>query len=306
MSNRMFPGIAPWSPGIHNRVFFAVWIVVGMLVLCLLGALVPSPVGSYAESGPWREVAVGLYVGEFASPFSQDSSGAGITVVRIDPKYYSFRLLAASEHGRQRMTIKEWCRNHDLVAAVNAGMFQEDGITSVGYMKNFSHINNPRVSRENTFLAFNPTTPDEPEIRIIDRECEDFNALKRRYGTLVQSIRMISCQRQNVWSPQSARWSTVAVGTDTNGNVLFLFNQSPRSVHEFIEILLALPLSLTNAMYLEGGPQASLYLSTGGTAIERYGSLETGFRNGESIRIAFPLPNVIGIVKKDPARDREG
>jgi uncharacterized protein YigE (DUF2233 family) len=246
----------------------------------------------------WSELEEGLLIGEFDSPLRIEKNSSKITVIKIDPKNFSFRLLCTSELGREKLTAKEWCEKYKLVAAVNAGMFQEDGVTSAGYMKNFSHINNPRLGRANSVLAFNPVEPGLPEIRIIDRECQDFDGLKKKYNTFVQSIRMISCEQQNVWSQQSSKWSTLAIGIDGGGNVLLLFTKTPHTVHDFIEILLALPLDIRSAMYLEGGPQASLYLSAGATTVERNGVWEARLDESSPFQFALPIPNVIGIVRK--------
>jgi uncharacterized protein YigE (DUF2233 family) len=250
----------------------------------------------------WSEVEEGLLIGELDSPLNVEKNSSKITVIKIDPKNFSFRLLCSSELGREKHTAAEWCEKYKLVAAANAGMFQEDGVTSVGYMKNFSHINNPRLGRANTVLAFNPVEPGLPEIRIIDRECQDFDGLKKKYHTLVQSIRMISCEQQNVWSQQSSKWSTLAIGIDAGGNVLLLYSRTPQTVHDFIQTLLALPLDIQSAMYLEGGPQASLYLSAGKTTLERNGVWEGRLDESSPFEFALPIPNVIGIVRKTPPR----
>jgi uncharacterized protein YigE (DUF2233 family) len=247
---------------------------------------------------PWKETDDGLLVAEFDSVFNNDPYS--ITLVKIDPARYSFKLLCATQYGKEPLTTKEWAIKHQMTAVVNAGMFQENGLTSVGFMKNFDHVNNPRLGKANTILAFNPVEENLPEIQIIDRECQDFNDLRQKYQSFVQSIRMISCGGQNVWNKQDSKWSTLAVGTDTQGNILFLFSRTPSSVHDFIEVLLSLPLSLKSAMYLEGGPQASLYLSTPKMTIQRdgvWGGLEDN-----SLRFSLPVPNVIGIYKKPRAK----
>jgi len=248
---------------------------------------------------PWKEADEGLLVAEFESVFNNDPYE--ITVVKIDPQSYSFQLLCATELGKESLTTKEWALKYQMLAAVNAGMFQENGLTSVGFMKNFAHVNNPRLNNANTILAFNRVDENVPEIQLVDCECQDFNYLRQKYQSFVQSIRMISCSHQNVWSQQDTKWSTLAVAMDTQGNILFLFNRTPLSVHDFIEILLSLPLSLKSAMYLEGGPQASLYLSTSRMTLERY-----GVRGGlEKNPLPFPLtiPNVIGISKKPSVKN---
>ncbi|ABK15948.1 phosphodiester glycosidase family protein [Syntrophobacter fumaroxidans] len=290
------PELLPARPGTatspRSRTSFLL-LVSFLLFTCVF------PAWASDEKDPWKVLDEGLGVAEFSSS-SSDELEYRITVVRIDPRYYAFKLINASENTREKMTAREWSRQFNLIAAVNAGMYQEDGLASVGYMKNFDHVNNPRLGRDKTVLAFNPSGPDVPEVQIIDRECQDFNSLRQKYRTFVQSIRMISCDRKNVWRQQAGRWSTVAIGTDETGKVLLLFCRSPITVHDFIEVLLTLPLSLQRAMYLEGGPQASLYLSTGKTTLERYGSWEPALEQNSSIQIPLPVPNVIGIVKKTP------
>ena len=253
---------------------------------------------STRADSPWQIIDEGLAVANFDAPEKSDAGDSKVTVIRMDPDRYDLKLLCASEHNNERLTPKEWCDTYHLVAAVNAGMYQEDGITSVGYMKNFGHINNSRLGKDNTILAFNPTERELPPIRIIDRECEDFESLRRKYRTLIQSIRMISCDGKNVWGRQPAKWSILAVGTDAEGRVLLMFCRSQYAVHDFIDILLSLPISLKKAMYLEGGRPASLYLAAGDVKLERYGAWEPGFEEMDSLRFGLPIPNVLGIVKR--------
>ncbi len=257
-----------------------------------------SGLASTSPAIPWKEADEGLLVAEFESVFNNDLYA--LTVVKIDPGRYSFQLLCATENGKEPLTTKEWASRHQMLAAVNAGMFQENGLTSVGFMQNFDHVNNPRLSSANTILAFNPVEETLPDIQLIDRECQNFSDLRHKYRSFVQSIRMISCDRQNVWTRQDSKWSTLAVGMDTEGNILFLFSRTAHSVHDFTDVLLSLPLSLKRAMYLEGGPQASLYLSTSKITLERNGMW--GGMEENSLRFSLPVPNVIGIFKKPRAK----
>ncbi|MEN6483785.1 MAG: phosphodiester glycosidase family protein [Syntrophobacteraceae bacterium] len=287
------------SPPAAFRFFLSIAFRSSVAVIVSLFLLLHSPRFIEAENNTWKQVDEGLSVAEFESPLKSEAGDSRITAVRIDPRFYAFKLLCSSEYGKKKRTVEEWCTEFHLVAAVNAGMFQENGFTSVGYMRNYNHVNNPRFGRDNTVLAFNPVEAGLPEVQIIDRECQDLDSLKRKYNTLVQSIRMISCGGQNVWSQQQGKWSIVAIAMDENGRVLFLSARSPYSVHDFIEILQSLPLSIKNAMYLEGGPQASLFLSSGDFKVEKYGSMETGFDDAGALQFALPIPNVIGIVKRN-------
>jgi hypothetical protein len=246
----------------------------------------------------WKKVDEGLHIGEFTHPEESKFKDSKITIVKIDPKFYSFKLLCASEHGKVKMSVNKWCQKYNLLSAINAGMYQEDGIRNVGYMKNFSHMNNPRLNPVyKAVLAFNPIESGLPEIQIIDLQCQDFGRLRDKYQTLVQNIRMISCQQVNVWSKQDKAWSMAVFGMDKRGNALFIFTEAHYSGHDFANLLLSLPISIHNAMYLEGGQEASLYFSANDIEFERMGR-PASLNENESISVARSIPNVIGIVKK--------
>ena len=100
---------------------------------------------------------------------------------------------------------------------------------------------------------------------------------------------------RNVWTQQARRWSIAAIAQDQSGRILFLHTRSPLPVHDFINAVQALPLSVARAMYQEGGPEATLYVKAGGFELERAGSYETGFTENDDNGEAWPLPNVFGI-----------
>ncbi|MDY0040752.1 MAG: phosphodiester glycosidase family protein [Desulforhabdus sp.] len=232
----------------------------------------------------------GLFLGELVGQNESDQNPLKITILKIDPAKHSFSLLCASELKGEKLTIKERAQKFNLIAAINAGMYQTDELTSVGYMKNFNHVNNPKVNGYKAVLAFNRIDQSVPPIQIIDRECQDYAALRSKYRTLFQGIRMISCEGKNVWKQQPDKWSTAAVGIDKEGNALFIFCQTPSSVHDLINVLLALPISIHNAMYLEGGPPASFYLVDAGVELKLQGFPNFDFTG--------PIPNVLGVAAK--------
>lgn len=269
-----------------------------LLIFCSVVWLSLFPMIALSQEGTWKRVDSGLFIGLFDHP-KKGTEDDKITIVKIDPNFYSFKLLCASEQGKDRMTVKSWCKKYHLISGINAGMYQKDGMTNVGYMKNFNHLNNPRVNTSyHAFWGFNPTDSAVPEIQIIDRKCQDFDQVRFKYQTLIQNIRMISCRQENVWSKQEKKWSMAVFGMDKGGNALFIFTRTPYSSHDFINMLLGLPISIYNAMYLEGGPEASLYFSAHGFELERWGAFETGLNETDSHISAWPVPNVVGIVKK--------
>jgi len=49
-------------------------------------------------------------------------------------------------------------------------------------------------------------------------------------------------------------------------------------------------------MYVEGGPESSLYINAGGKEVKSMGSYETNFNLNDENDLFWQLPNVIGII----------
>ena len=249
----------------------------------------------------WLQLDKGFELGTFLSPQPAEVGDSLVRVLRINPKYYRLRLLnASSVKDGIPLTPKQWCQQNALIAAINPSMFQTDYKTSVSLMRTQSHTNNPRLSKDMTILAFDRQKSDVPYVKIIDRQCEDFQFWKKKYKTLVQSIRMISCKGKNVWKQQQQKWSTAAIAIDGQANILFIHVRSWYSTHDLNNILLKLPLNISKAMYTEGGPQAQLYINIGKKEFEFVGSYETSLPQSNDAVVSWPLPNVIGISARIP------
>ncbi|MGD1972543.1 MAG: phosphodiester glycosidase family protein [Desulfobacterales bacterium] len=277
------------------------------LFICILTAVVSAKAdqetreaGSKPDS-VWQKLSDGLELGIFLSPQLSETGDSMVRVLRIDTARYQLRLLNASASKKGRpLSAKEWCRQNELVAAINASMYQADLKASVSLMRTKSHINNPRLSKDMAILAFDRNSSDVPRVKIIDRQCEDFKNWEKRYKTLIQSIRMISCKGKNVWAQQTQKWSTAAVAVDHHGRVLFIHVGSPYSTHDLINILKKLPLNIDRAMYVEGGPQAQLYINIGTHEYEFTGRYKLELEENVNSFFSRPIPNVVGIsLKKD-------
>lgn len=275
------------------------WAAAILTVASLAPSAAPPPAAppATAIAGGWRELEPGLDLGTFAAPGGATRDDGLVRVVRIDPKRFTLRLLSASAPGEgSPWTARQWARRHGLVAAINAGMYQADHRTSVSLMRTAGHVNNPRLTRDRAVLAFDPRDAALPPVQIIDRECQDFETLRGGYGTLVQGIRMVACDGRNVWAPQPRAFSTAAIGVDGAGRLLLLHGRSPWTTHDFIDILLALPIDLRSAMYAEGGREAQLYVAAGDIELELVG-LPEGHGDGP-VPAARAVPNVIGVARR--------
>jgi phosphodiester glycosidase len=257
-----------------------------LLLLFLAGPLMAGPPPS------WQSLSPGLELGRFGDP--------PVVVVRVDPARYEFRLLSAKTLGQKTApTAAEWVERHAVTGAINASMFQGDHLTSVGYMRDGKRVNNPSWSKDKAVFVSQPLAPGLPPVRILDRSCEDAAGIARKYRVAVQNIRMIDCKRRNVWAQQPRKWSTACVGVDAQGRVLLIHVRAPYTTHDLVDLLLRLPLGLERLMYVEGGPEASLYVKVGGqVVVSEMGSFETGFFETDANRAFWPLPNVIAFAAK--------
>lgn len=265
---------------------------------CLSGACALEKELSSRSVNAWQQIEPGLEFGAFLAPQISETGDSLVRILRIDPDYFDLRLMNASAAvSHNRLSAKEWCQRYDLVAAINASMYQTDYRTSVSLMRSKEHINNSRVTRDNAILAFDRQTSDIPRVKIVDRQCENFDEWERRYGSFVQSIRMISCKGRNVWRQQpDNKWSTAVIAIDRDDKVLFIHVRSIYSTHDLINILQQLPLNISRAMYVEGGREAQLYVHSGQFEQELIGSRgSSAFTPYNGSR---PLPNVIGIERR--------
>ncbi|MGM0759978.1 MAG: phosphodiester glycosidase family protein [Thermodesulfobacteriota bacterium] len=250
------------------------------------------------ENAGWRSLQPGLKLRIFEPSLPTGTKGERlyVVIVKINPKDYDFHLLTASENGEGTKTLPQWMHDHDLHAAINAGMFWKDLRTSTGFMKNLSHINNSYFHPEyEGFLAFHPIHKSLPEIRIIDREHhKNWRQMLDLYGTVIQGFRMISVRGENVWEKNGKKHSVASIGITKQGKVLFMFSQTPVTIHDFNKVLLRLPLDIVNCMFLEGGATAGLMVEGKDFTQGWKGTAETFlWTDGPSSFVR--LPNVIGI-----------
>jgi hypothetical protein len=276
-----------------------------LAVLAMLGAwgmvLFPVDLARADDAPGWTELDTGLQLGVFTAPDAPDGPER-IVAVRIDPAYYEFSLHTTSEEGEPALSLAEWGRRHDLNAVINASMYLPDARTSTGYLRNGEHLNNPRIGGNlGAFFVFGPQSPDLPQADLpqadlLDRTADPWEALLPQYRSVVQNYRLIGANRRILWPQGGPLYSVAAVGQDASGAILFLHCREPITAWRFATILLALPIDIRDVMYVEGGPQAGLYLRTPLRTDVWMGRHPADFWSGGNA--AAPLPNVLGARRK--------
>lgn len=242
----------------------------------------------------WNAIAPGVELAKAEGKWKTNIGDSYFYILRSDPEYTEFVIHSAKQSGQSR-TAKQWCETQDLIAAINAGMYQADHATNLGFMKIGEFVNQSRISNDNLFIAFGPQKTDLPPAQVIDRDCHDWESLIANYEFVTQSIRMMDCTGKNRWSRQEKYWSVAAAGVDEQGRLLMIHSRSPWAMHDFVEMVSDLNLGLLGLIYLEGGPEASLYVNGFTEKHSLIGSYETGFFESDDNDRFWPIPNVIGV-----------
>jgi hypothetical protein len=278
-----------------------------VVTICITGiiALSLSVKAAPASQKIWRTLEPGLDYGEFKAPRATKVGDSKIIVARIDPARFKLRIYSAHQLKTGRLPIDRWMKRYNLTAAINAGMFEPNGRPN-GYTRIGNITLNPnRKSKYNAFLAIGPDRPGLPRATILDPSCDNVKILEKHYRVIMQGMRMVDCKGANLWKKSSRIWSTAALAVDGKGRILFIHSRSPWDVHDFNQILLELPMGVKRAMYLEGGPEASLAVNAAGFSILRIGSWETRFKENDNNDKPWALPNIIGVQRIDNTKRKQ-
>jgi hypothetical protein len=227
----------------------------------------------------------------------EPSMGDGLLhFVRVDPSRAELRFGLAARDGGTR-TAGEWADKLHFAAVVNLGMFEKDGITSTGHVRDGSFVLNRRWNAYRSALACGPAGAE-----FFDLDAPGAQESSEKYLSVAQSLRLLKSPGEDVWAkaPASKKWSEAAIGQDKQGRILFLFSRTPFSMHDLNVRLHALPLEIVRAMHVEGGPEASLSVRGPGLKLDLMGSYETGSHEDDDNHRQWPLPNVLGVVVRPP------
>ncbi|MEI6138820.1 MAG: phosphodiester glycosidase family protein [Mariniphaga sp.] len=250
----------------------------------------------------WHELQPGISFKEVDAPEKSILNDSRIFILKVDPMLCRFELLCSSQHGRKNRPADEWANEFNVNVVVNAGMFNmANGRTNKGYLKNYSHYNNSkRNGGYNVMMALNPKQRSEAEMVIYDLTCTSWDSIQRDYRSLCQGMRMIDCNGNRMaWDKNPGQACSMVIGAkDLSGNLFFVFTRSPYTHQKMIEFLYFLIPDIRTTVYLEGGPEASLYVQTSDTVISKIGSYVSKTYANDKNDHFWKIPNVIGIRSK--------
>ena len=248
--------------------------------------------------GKWQNLAQGADYMEMEAPKKSEINDSRISILKINPKNFELEMYATtSEEDHKSKSASEWAEKYDLNVVVNAGMYDlAKKLLSKGYLKAGEHVNNPNLyPNYNAMIAFNPKDSLKRKFTVLDLKCENWENVKDDYHCYAQGLRMIDCNSQPLtWNKKNQSCSMLVTAVDAIGNIYFIFSRSPYTHNEMIEFILDFPFKLNNAIYMEGGPQTSLYIHFGDRKIEKIGSYVSETYPNDLNDHFWALPNVIG------------
>ncbi len=247
----------------------------------------------------WVELQKGLWYNEVNAPEKSILNDSKLFILKADPMLCSFSVHSVSDDKKFPRTAATWAKEYKLNVVVNAGMFNmANHRTNKGYLQTNKRFNNPRLNKSyNVMMAMNPRNRADSSMIITDMSFRDWTLLKKRFTNLCQGMRMIDGHGEPLsWDKRPGQSCSMVVGaTDEMGNIYFAFTRSPYTHQQMIGFLKQLIPTVRTTVYLEGGPEASLYIQTKDTVISKIGSYVSQTYAHDKNDHFWDLPNVIGI-----------
>ncbi|MBO4793309.1 MAG: phosphodiester glycosidase family protein [Deltaproteobacteria bacterium] len=287
---RRFDALLKWL-SLHARTACRGVVLLVCSALFLAGS---SSVFSLPFIPSWKSMEPGFEIGSFAIG-RQKGIEKHVVIARFDPELFDFVAVSAMFPGKKMQTLRDWVQSENLVAAINAGMFRENGLTHTGLFRFGELVNNSHVAER--FGAFFVALPHGegklPRAAVLDRTADDWQEILPRYAVAVQNFRLIGADGTSPWRGRGEEHPVSAVGMDLKGRILFIHCREAVSVSFLAESLIALPLDLKQTMYVEGGSEASLAVREGEKMY-----VWSGRGKGDLLPNGFLLPNIIGVRRR--------
>ena len=250
----------------------------------------------------WKQVGKGVQFCETDAHLKSIIGDSKLTLLKIDPKQVEFDLFTASGMDSISKPVNVWADTMNLNIVFNAGMYDlAKPLISRGLLKNGNHHNQFTFKEGwNLMFALNPLDSlNEMDAKVYDMQCITYDSIREKYASFAQGIRMLDCSGNPMTWKKNQSCSMLICAHDDQDNLIIIFNRSPFPINHMIAFMKQFPTPLHNAIYMEGGPETSLYVSIGDFCLQKVGSYVSGTYAKDTNETYWPLPNVIGIrVKK--------
>ena len=208
-----------------------------------------------------------------------------IDIFKLNPDSVDIDIINVQKNKTIQQVLNETNSSDGYFLICNAGMFDVDYKSNMGYMKKDGNILNSKDHPDYySVMAFDPLFEGLPDFYIYDTDITSLDSIILSYDSVVENLRLIKRNRENRWPEQDKKWSELAIGQDIDNNILIIYCHNNLSMFEFNNLILSLPLELATAQHLEGNSSAQLYFKVGKYKID--------YDNGEYV------PNLIGFKPK--------
>jgi len=242
----------------------------------------------------WKGLQKGFEIARIPYPFRIFAEDSAVTLLRLNKENFVCQLLCASSRDKVENNAKEWAEKEGFDLVFNAGMYlPENPFTARSYMKAGVHINQPKFDSQ-AGGAF--CISESGAFSIEDFTCKPFDSLKNSNHSIFQALRMIDCEGRPIsWEKRKQECSMLVLAEDRDDNLILAFCRSPMLHAEMVNLLSNLRLGLHSALYMEGGPETSVYIRLADREINLIGTYVSKTWEKLDNKTFRKLPNVIGI-----------
>jgi len=247
----------------------------------------------------WTTLTKGMEYREIAAPTKSFIGDSKLAILRMDPAQFQFDLFSATQHDSIPKSVQTWADSFDLMVAFNAGMYDlNKPLNSRAYLQNGKHFNNGQLLEDfNLMMALGPKPKcQRSNIEVLDLTCANWEQEKNNFKGFAQGLRMIDCNASPMyWQKKIQSCSMLVAAEDENGWFYLIFTRSPYTHNQMIDFMKQMPGGLHDAIYLEGGPETSLFIDVNGHHIQKVGSWVSTTWESDANKHFWPLPNIVGV-----------
>ena len=189
------------------------------------------------------------------------------------------KMVVPEQEGFLSRRLRRYIGNHQYLGLINASMFKKDYLTSVAYMRDGEYFNNKvHVEKYSGLFVFNPKDSNLKPFDIIEKPlAPKWQSLIENYNTVIENYRTIS-NGKNLWTSNKRHKFMFQLGINNKDQLVLISYESRvgRSVKEFNEKVLELPLGIVSAVYLDGGPHGILQVKQKGQ-LKEFGATKKAF-----------------------------
>ena len=244
----------------------------------------------------WIRLSRGLDLARISFPFGILCGDSSVTLLRIHRDSASFRLHSASGLGKKAMTAEAWAESDDAELVFNAGMYIPGTRKAKAQMK----ASGKWIQKESICSfggIFFLDGPPHNSFLLTEKSTLKAAKDKKDFASYFECMRLLDGNGIPLsWEKKKQLCSMLVAAEDSSGNLILAFCRSPMLHSAMAQFLSDLPLGLRNALYMEGGPETSIFLRLpNGQNLKWIGTYvsETWERNdNQDFR---KIPNVVGI-----------